>query len=183
MTPLPGCRLQPMRWWDVAEVAALEQDLFADTPWSAEAFWGELARSDTRRYVVARDGEGRLLGYAGLLVAGAQGDVQTVAVAPVAQGRGLGAVLLRHLVAAARAAGCSALMLEVRADNVPAQRLYAGFGFERIAVRRRYYQPGDVDAWVMRLRPLGGAGGPGEQPPGGLGEQPPDGGAGVTLRS
>ena len=28
-------------------------------------------------------------------------------------------------------------------------------GFERIAVRRRYYQPEDVDAWVMRLRPLG----------------------------
>ena len=27
-------------------------------------------------------------------------------------------------------------------------------GFERISVRRRYYQPDDMDAWIMRRRPL-----------------------------
>jgi ribosomal-protein-alanine N-acetyltransferase len=42
-------------------------------------------------------------------------------------------------------------MLEVRADNEPARRLYAARGFELVNVRRRYYQPGDVDAQVMRL--------------------------------
>ena len=45
-------------------------------------------------------------------------------------------------------------MLEVRADNAAAIRLYRRHGFERLAVRRGYYQPGDVDAWVMRLRPV-----------------------------
>jgi ribosomal-protein-alanine N-acetyltransferase len=48
-------------------------------------------------------------------------------------------------------------MLEVRADNAPARKLYDSKGFEVLSVRRRYYQPGDVDAQVMRLT-LGGDG-------------------------
>jgi ribosomal-protein-alanine N-acetyltransferase len=49
-------------------------------------------------------------------------------------------------------------VLEVRADNEPAIALYRREGFERIAVRRRYYEPEGVDAWIMRRRPLPGAG-------------------------
>ena len=43
-------------------------------------------------------------------------------------------------------------MLEVRADNAAALRLYERHGFERVAVRRGYYQPEGVDAHVLRLR-------------------------------
>ena len=51
--------------------------------------------------------------------------------------------------------GAGALLLEVRADNEAARRLYGTSGFEVISVRRRYYQPGDIDALVMRKH-LGG---------------------------
>jgi ribosomal-protein-alanine N-acetyltransferase len=40
----------------------------------------------------------------------------------------------------------------VRADNAPALALYARHGFQELSVRRRYYQPGDVDALVLRRR-------------------------------
>ena len=53
-------------------------------------------------------------------------------------------------MARARADAASYLMLEVRADNNPARKLYDSNGFEVLTVRRRYYQPGDVDALVMR---------------------------------
>lgn len=132
----------------------LERELFGGTAWSAEAFWSELASPGTRWYVAARGPDGDLLGYAGLMVVGTQADVQTVAVAPAAQGRGAGRLLLDALVSEAVRRGATSLLLEVRADNAPAIALYRRAGFERIAVRRAYYQPGAVDAWVMRRRPL-----------------------------
>ncbi|HEY6798589.1 MAG TPA: ribosomal protein S18-alanine N-acetyltransferase [Kineosporiaceae bacterium] len=145
--------LRRLRWWDVAAVAELERGLFGGTAWSAETFWSELAQP-SRWYVVAQTADGALAGYAGVMVTGAEADVQTVAVAPAAQGCGVGARLLAALVEEAGARGATSLLLEVRADNAPAIRLYRRFGFERIAVRRRYYQPDDVDALVLRLRPL-----------------------------
>jgi ribosomal-protein-alanine N-acetyltransferase len=151
--PPPEVELRPMRWWDVEAVLPLEHRLFTPTAWSAELFWSELAHPDTRVYLVAAEGD-QIIGYAGMLVAGADADVQTIAVAPQAQGRGIGARLLRALIEAGLAAGAAQVMLEVRADNAAAIRLYQRFGFERLAVRRGYYQPGDIDAWVMRLRPV-----------------------------
>nr|WP_269326875.1 ribosomal protein S18-alanine N-acetyltransferase [Kineosporia mesophila] len=143
-----------MRWWDVEALMPLERELFGDTAWTAEMFWSELAHPGTRWYVVAESLEDEVLGYAGLLAPGAEADVQTVAVAPAAQGRGVGRQLLDALIDQALAREATTLLLEVRADNDQAIRLYTRRGFERIAIRRRYYQPGDTDAWIMRLRPL-----------------------------
>jgi ribosomal-protein-alanine N-acetyltransferase len=148
--------VRPMRWWDVETVQALDADLFGPTAWTPAAFWSELAAGPTRWYVVAEDDGGALAGYAGLLVPGPEADVQTIAVAPSAQGRGVGTRLLRALTERAARSGARSLLLEVRADNAPAVALYQREGFERISVRRRYYQPGDVDALVMRLRPIPG---------------------------
>jgi ribosomal-protein-alanine N-acetyltransferase len=99
------------------------------------------------------------VGYAGLVVAGNQADVQTLAVAAPAQGRGLGRLLLDALIAEARARDAAEVLLEVRAENAPARALYERAGFERIAVRRGYYRPGGTDALVLRLKlHRGGAG-------------------------
>ena len=151
-----GLVLRPMRWWDLDRVVTLERELFGTGAWSAEMFWAELANPLTRSYLVAvpSDDSDEILGYAGLFAPGTEADVQTVAVAPAAQGRGLGGRLVDALIAEARRRGATSLLLEVRADNERAIALYTARGFERIAVRRRYYQPEDVDAWVMRLRPL-----------------------------
>jgi len=154
-----------MRWWDVEAAYTLEVQLFSPDTWSVETFWSELA-ADGRCYLVAEAdcaaenvGTVALLGYAGLAVNGSQADVQTVAVSPHAQGRGVGRLLLGALVAEAASRGATSLLLEVRADNEAARALYTRTGFERIAVRRKYYQPGDIDAHVMRLRPLTAFGG------------------------
>jgi len=42
------------------------------------------------------------------------------------------------------------LLLEVRSDNTAALRLYERAGFSEISRRRRYYQPGDIDAVILR---------------------------------
>ena len=91
-------------------------------------------------------------GYAGVDHGGDVADIMTVAVAPARRGRGDGDRLVGTLLERARARGADAAILEVRADNPAARGLYRRHGFEEISVRRRYYQPGDVDAVVMRRR-------------------------------
>lgn len=135
---------------DIDTLVGLDAGLFGHDAWNEASWWEEFAQRPRRRYVVATAGDGTIVGYAGLDVAGTTADVMTVAVAPAAQGRGTGRVLMDHLLEAARSAGAEALMLEVRADNGPALRLYESLGFDRLTVRRRYYQPGDVDAVIMR---------------------------------
>ncbi|HSF26899.1 MAG TPA: ribosomal protein S18-alanine N-acetyltransferase [Actinomycetes bacterium] len=157
-TRSPAPTLRRMRWWDVEPVVELERELFADDPWSAEAFWSELAGVPaTRHYVVATDAgqapDGdveRVVGYAGLMAVPGQADVQTIAVAAAAQGRGLGARLLEELLAEAERRDEPAVLLEVRADNAAAIALYERHGFARLARRRGYYQPSGADALVMR---------------------------------
>ena len=160
MTMTEGVTLRAMRWWDLDAVLALENDLFPEDAWSRGMFWSELADARhpaaTRTYVIAEEAGGghggrRLVGYAGLAAVGGTGDVQTIATARDHWGTGLGARLLTELLRAATTAECHEVMLEVRVDNGRAQRLYRRFGFEPIGVRKGYYQPGNVDALVMRL--------------------------------
>ena len=134
-----------MRWWHVAPVLVLEQELFGEETWSAAAFWNELAETDTRYYVVALVA-GEVVGYAGLAVVGAEAHVLTIGVTGSAQGRGIGTLLLRDLLATA---GGRTVFLDVRVDNDVAQRLYQRHGFVPVGRRRRYYQPSGTDALVM----------------------------------
>ena len=142
--------LTPMRWWHVAAVVPIERELFAPEPWSERLFWSELGQVDTRHYLVALHDE-QVVGWAGLCDYPDEAFVQTLAVAPAAQGTGLGARLLVALLGDAARRGQRTVSLEVRADNAPAQRLYARHGFTRTAVRRGYY-PGGVDGLVLTRR-------------------------------
>lgn len=148
-----GAALREMRWWDIAPVLELERELFPEDAWSAGMFWSELAHARgpaaNRRYVVA-ELDGRLVGYGGLAAVDGTGDIQTIATARDQWGTGLGSRLLTELLSAATAFECAEVLLEVRVDNTRAQRLYERFGFEPIGFRRGYYQPGNVDALVMR---------------------------------
>lgn len=142
-------RLGRLRWWHIDEVLPVEADLFGAEQWSAAMFWNELANGHF--YLVATDDDGSLLGYAGLAVYPPdEAWVQNVAVRRDVQRRGIGRLLLEALLAEAARRGARSTLLEVAADNAPAQRLYAGYGFEPIGVRRGYYQPSNTDALVMQ---------------------------------
>lgn len=145
---------RPLSWTDIPALVHLETALFGLDAWSAPTWWAELAGRPRRDYLTVTRG-GAILGYAGLDLGGEVADVMTMAVAPKAQGAGLGSRLLSLVVSRAREAGAAYLLLEVRDDNVAAKALYARAGFEVLSVRRRYYQPGDVDALVLR-KVLGG---------------------------
>lgn len=144
-------RLGPLRREDLARCAELERRLFPDDdPWSEFAFASELDAG--HYYVGAYAADVGLIGYAGMALVGAAGlyeaDVHTIGVDPAWQRRGVGTALLRALLARADEVGAP-VFLEVRTDNDAAIGLYRAHGFERVGLRRRYYQPSGADAYTM----------------------------------
>ena len=136
--------IQRFRWWHIAEVLPIEEDLFGAEKWSAAMFWNELAQRHF--YLVAEENE-KVAGYAGLAVVDQEESwVQNIAVDRRAQRGGIGRQLLEALLAEA---GKRKVLLEVAVDNAAAQRLYAGYDFEPVGIRRGYYQPSNTDALVM----------------------------------
>ena len=150
---LDGIIVRDMSVDDVIAVSVLEQRLFPVDAWPLQMFYDELSQPETRRYFVAESEEG-IVGYAGLMCIEPIADVQTIAVVPGYEGRGIGSTLLTGLIDEARRRNAADVLLEVRADNPRAQRLYLRFGFEQIHVRPRYYRDG-VDALIMRLQLTG----------------------------
>ncbi len=144
--------IRPATANDVGEVLGLEQAIFPDDAWSADML-AEGFTSEYGHYVVVEH-EGAIIAYAGAyhLPGDEIADIHTIAVTPGARGNGLGAELFDGLVAWCTEDGAQRILLEVRADNLVAQNLYQSRGFQTIAVREGYYQPANVDAFVMEKR-------------------------------
>jgi ribosomal-protein-alanine N-acetyltransferase len=124
-------RIDRLRWWHLPEVALMEIAIFGPEAWSEGLLWTELSAGNEYRAVF-------------------EGD-RILAVDASARRRGVARMLMDDLLGRARAGGAKAVFLEVAVDNVPAQRLYDGYGFYGIGVRRNYYQHTGTDAAVMRM--------------------------------
>jgi ribosomal-protein-alanine N-acetyltransferase len=160
--------LRPMTMADLPKVMELEEELFAPDTWTEAMYRDELSRADTRYYVVAEfdvggdeeepnDGPPVMVGYGGLIAYDDEAHVATLGVTKALQGEGVGSMLLDALLAEADKRS-PVVLLEVRADNLAAQRLYERRGFVEIGRRRGYYQPSGADAVIMkrkRVRSLG----------------------------
>ena len=70
-------------------------------------------------------------------------DLQKIAVAPDAQGRGVGRALLGALIADARAVAIEVLTLDCRADNASALHLYQRLGFTEYGRLEKFVAFGD----------------------------------------
>lgn len=136
---------------DLAAIMAIEHAAFPSDAWSAAMMAEELASPHSHYLVVEH--AGRIVGYAGLRApAGANdADIQTIALAESARGRGTGRALLTALLDQASLRGVSHVFLDVRADNPIAQSLYASEGFQVVGTRPNYYAAAGVDAIVMQL--------------------------------
>jgi ribosomal-protein-alanine N-acetyltransferase len=141
--------IERLRWWQIDELLPVEAELFGDEAWTAAMFWNELGNG--HHYLVATEDDGSVIGYAGLAVGQDEAWINNLAVRRDMQRRGIGRTLLEALMNEARRSGARQVLLEVAANNHAAQRLYAGYGFEAIGLRRGYYQPSNTDAVIMQL--------------------------------
>lgn len=137
----------------VCSIAQLEGELFGLGAWNANMVREELD-APARTYLLDVLGEVEQVvvrGYAGFWYDGEDAELMTIGVGKAYQRQGIAAALLQALVDEAKRQGASRMLLEVRVDNDPALALYHRFGFERIGLRKRYYQPEGIDAYTMSL--------------------------------
>jgi ribosomal-protein-alanine N-acetyltransferase len=135
---------------DIAEVLPHEDELFGSESWTADSYRAELADRRYRQYVIGRDDDGAMVGWAGLMVIAETAQILTIGVVTSAQRLGFGQQLLDVLLGQARERGASEVTLEVRVDNEAAIGLYERNGFRTLRIRRGYYELGRVDALEMR---------------------------------
>ena len=136
--------------FDLPVFVSLDKELFPYSPWSASQYREEFS-SPTRRFVVAIDEQQSIVGYAGVFAPGeAEADILTVGVVPEQRGKGIAKALMAQITDWAKSQGTTAMMLEVKVDNVEAIGLYQSLGYSQLNVRKNYFGPG-LDAQVMRL--------------------------------
>lgn len=136
--------------FDLPVFVSLDKELFPYSPWSASQYKEEFS-ARTRHFVVALDDEQSIIGYAGVFAPGAtEADVLTVGVVPNHRGNGIARHLMRLITDWAREQGSTAMMLEVKVDNLEAIGLYESLGYAKLNTRKDFYGPG-LDALVMRL--------------------------------
>jgi ribosomal-protein-alanine acetyltransferase len=128
---------------DVAQVRALEVQLFGADAWTERSVREELVGAP--RVAVVACSAAVVVGYVVTAAAGDVVDLQRVAVHPDHRRRGLARQLLTTAV---QQADATRMLLEVSADNAAALAFYAAEGFTEIARRDRYYRDGS-DAVVM----------------------------------
>ena len=137
----------------VRSIAQLEGELFGRGAWNANMVREELD-APARTYLLDVLGEAEqavVRCYAGFWYDGEDAELMTIGVGKAYQRQGIAAALLQVLVDEAKRQGASRMLLEVRVDNDPALALYQRFGFERMGLRKRYYQPEGIDAYTMSL--------------------------------
>lgn len=141
----------------VRSIATLERELFGKGAWSESAVRQELdapARfyfADAAEADGGAEGRSVIRGYAGFWYDGDDAEIMTIGVGHDYQRHGIAAALLQRLIDEARTQGAARMLLEVRVDNDPALALYERFGFQRLGLRKRYYQPEGIDAYTMSL--------------------------------
>ena len=138
--------------------AAIHKDAFGAEAWDRKAITEVLAMPGALGRMAFEGGTDPLrpLGFALILLVASDAELLTIAVARGDRRRGVATTLIEDFFHQALRAGAVNAFLEVAADNVPAQQLYARIGFRKEGVRRDYYlRPGNrrVAAHLLR-RPL-----------------------------
>lgn len=129
-----------------AQAAALEAEAMGTDAWSEALIADELPRKDRTWWMATRGG--RLVGYAGGLVAAGELQLLKVAVAPHERRNGVAHELVGRVAYDAENLAASRMSLEVRAGNDGAIAFYESLGLESQGVRPGYYSDGE-DANVM----------------------------------
>jgi ribosomal-protein-alanine N-acetyltransferase len=133
---------------DLGGLLAVEQASFLN-PWTRDMYVAELENQGVSYLFVARDTDGRVVGFCGFWHVVDELHVNNLAVLPEHRRQGIATKILGRVFEVGRRVGARRATLEVRRSNEIARRLYERFGFTVGGVRRGYYRDPDEDALIL----------------------------------
>lgn len=137
----------PMELHHVDQVVFVEENTFSIT-WSKDDFLRELNQNNMAVYFVALV-DGNVVGYAGMWHVINEGHITNVAVLHDFRRLGIGNMFIEKLFEIAKDREMIGITLEVRINNVAAQKLYSNWGFRSEGIRKNYYADTKEDAVIM----------------------------------
>jgi [ribosomal protein S18]-alanine N-acetyltransferase len=114
--------------------------------WYEDDFLSAFQRNFNLR--IAEEG-GCVCGLVAFRVMADEAEILNLAVDSSRRRRGLGSLLVEHVIAACKSEGATRVFLEVRDSNRVARDFYARMGFAEAGRRRQYYRHPVEDALVL----------------------------------
>ncbi len=139
-------RLRPLEVRDLDRLAELERRNMP-VPWSKDQIESEFRK--TVSILLGVELNAKLVGYVLAYLVVDELHILTIAIDKPHRQKGLGEMLLKHLLECAVDLGAKQGWLEVRKGNIPAREFYAKFGFRQSFTRYNYYSDNGEDALVL----------------------------------
>jgi [ribosomal protein S18]-alanine N-acetyltransferase len=145
-------RIRAMIEADLDAVLSIASALPSAPHWPREAYEAALESEVwPQRIALVAESAGSVVGFSVAVIVAGEGEIESIAVDPGWQRRGIGMELLRELQRALAAGGALAIVLEVRESNLAAANLYEQAGFREVGRRQGYYRDPVEDAVLMQL--------------------------------
>jgi [ribosomal protein S18]-alanine N-acetyltransferase len=145
--------VEPLAHDDIDDVLAIEEAAFTN-PWTRAMYLAELENQGVSYCYLARDLEGRAVGFCSFWRVLDELHINNLAVLPELRRQSIGSFLLSFVLETGAGFGARRATLEVRRSNDPARLLYERFGFKVAGVRTDYYSKPVEDALVLWLETL-----------------------------
>ena len=122
---------------DLLEIKNILSSDFDDF-WNFNVFKQEL-ECDNSYFVVIKNFENAILGFAGYKKILDEADIMNIVIKKSERGKGLGYLVMNHLITIASESNIKKLNLEVNYLNIHAISLYKKCGFNQVGIRKKYY--------------------------------------------
>lgn len=127
--------------FDLQQISSIEAVSHV-MPWSLMDFTSELSRPDAEFWLIC-DEKNRVQGYIIFRLILNECYLINITVANSLRRRGIGSLLMQHMITRAAKCGCDRIVLDVRRDNAAASAFYEKWGFEPAG------GPGSGESYVM----------------------------------
>ena len=117
-----------------------------DEFWTPGVLKSELENNNSK-YIVAKEND-EVIGFAGIIVTPIDVEITNIVTKKSKRKKGIGKALLEKIIEIAKQTEMEKISLEVNEENKVAIHLYENSGFEKIGIRKKYYN-GKNNAIIM----------------------------------